>query len=113
MSELRTIVVVKGIGWLKIIKARKSEYLLDDYLKTININEYHIYKSTDKQREVDIEDVINFKYSGFMFFSKEIYKKGDIEKWLLKIKELDIMIKYLSKPFPSVDYIDKIRVCDE
>ena len=110
MSELRTIEIRKGIGWFRIIKDRRSKYLLDDYLKTINMNEYHIYKSTGRQRAVDIEDVINFKYSGYIFFSKEIYKKEDIEDWLMKIKELGITVMYLSKPFPSVNYLKLIKV---
>ena len=110
MSEVRTIEIRKGVGWFHIIKARISDYLLDDYLTTINMNEYNIYKSTGRQRAVDIEDVINFKYSGYIFFSKEIYKKEDIEKWLLKIKELGITVMYLSKPFPSVNYLKLIRI---
>ena len=109
MNKVKTF-IVRGYGWLKLIKARKSNILLEYHLEDINIEDYHIYKSTSIQREVSKKDLYEFKYASYILFDKKVYKKEDIEEWLLKIKELGITIMFLDKPFPSVKYLKKIEV---
>tara|TARA_R110002050_G_scaffold74369_3_gene159585 strand:+ start:1014 stop:1373 length:360 start_codon:yes stop_codon:yes gene_type:complete len=74
--------------------------------------DYNIYKLTGRQRYIGNE-WRDFEYAGYIFFKKSLYDKEHIEQWLLKIKDLNINILYLGKPFPPIEYLEKIKVCDE
>ena len=61
---------------------RKSNKNLQFYLDQFNIEDYYIYKSTRHQKEVSINEFMNFKYSCYTFFKKSKYDKDIINKWL-------------------------------
>tara|TARA_R110002050_G_scaffold74369_3_gene159587 strand:+ start:1694 stop:2053 length:360 start_codon:yes stop_codon:yes gene_type:complete len=87
---------------------------LSFFIENINFDDYFIYKYTNKFREVSAEDSKEFKYAGYIFFKKSLYNKEDFDKWikvLLHISKADF--KYLIKPFPSIEYLEKIKVCYE
>ena len=108
-KKVRTIRISRGNGCFKVIKARRSSLLLDDYIKDINLNfeDYYIYKYTNKFRPVSKEDFIEFKYSHYMFFHKDLYSNVDINKWIDLISS---HILYLTKPFPPIEYLNKITL---
>ena len=70
------------------------------WLDMFNIDNYWIYKMTSKQRLVSIEDLMDFKYAGYIFFNKEKYNKDYINKWLDYYYQYIDEIKILSKPLP-------------
>jgi len=72
------------------------------WLKQFNIEDYWIYKMTNKQKLVSIEDVIKFNNAGYIFFNKDKYKKEHIENWLVNFyyKAGRSGISYMNKPTP-------------
>ena len=80
-----------------------SEYIkrkpLQFYLDKFNIDDYIVYKSTGKQRIVDIKKE---NYSGYIFFIKSKYKKENIDIWIDFFNGFG-GIQYLSKPLPPFD----------
>lgn len=88
---------------------RSSNKKLDYYLNQFNIEEYWIYKATDKQRRVSIQQLYEFKNARYIFFKKELYDYKEIDETLKLMKEI-IMLKFLDKPLPSIDIIKKIKI---
>jgi hypothetical protein len=85
-----------------------SNKKLDYYLKQFNIEDYWIYKSTDKQRRVSIEEFYEFEYACYIFFKKDKYDYKEIDESLKLMKEI-IMLKFLAKP-PPIEIIKKIKI---
>ena len=56
-----------------------------------------------------LEELKEFKYSGYILFKKELYKKEHIDEWLEWMKD-NISVTYLNKPFPHISIIDKIEI---
>ena len=103
----------KDKGWFYSYKVKRRddslEYLLDKY--NINLDDYYILKQSGKFRFLDIED--RYKYAGITCFSKDRFSKGDIDKWLdLIYGELDLTINFLTRPFPDISLMNKIRVIE-
>ena len=95
-------IVKSGFFHFTLQYHRTFEYRkpLDYWLNILNINDYWIYKMTSKQRIVSIEEFMDFKYAGYIFFKKEKYNKDDINKWLDYYYENIDEIKILSRPLP-------------
>lgn len=87
---------------------RKSTKTLKDYIDMFNIDDYWIYKRTRHQKEVNINDFNNYKYSGYIFFKKIKYNKDIINKWLEYIIDFG-GIQFLDKPLPPFDP-EKIKI---
>jgi hypothetical protein len=82
----------------ELLYSRRSIITLDFYLEQFNEKDYYIFKSTNKFREVDYEDLLEFKYSGYILYKKEIYNKKYIDLWIKFSNGL--YIPFLSKTFP-------------
>jgi len=118
INNTKTITHLRKVGgdYFILFFNRTSKLYLKDYLFQFNVEEYWILKSTNKFKFVSVEEIKEFKYSGYIFFKKELYSKKYIQEWLdklyLDIKEFSCFY-YLSKPFPP-EYIKKmIKVIDE
>lgn len=93
-------------------RSRRSNKNLQFYLDQFDHKDYWIYKSTNVFKEIFYEDLLEFKYSGYIFFKKNIYSKDHIENWIkyLKFINLTRSFQYLSKPFPNFDPYKKIII---
>jgi hypothetical protein len=99
----KTIVLINCITskWFKLIYSRKETKTLQDHLDKFNIEEYFIYKVTNRQRQVSIEDLYEFKYGGYILFKKDIFDKEYIDIWIEYLNQDKLRgIQYLSKPLP-------------
>lgn len=90
---------------------RRSKYNLYYYLLKFRVDDYWIYKCSNKFRCVKIEDLMNFKYAGYILFKKDIYSKEHIENWVSYLHSVnrDSFI-YLARPFPPFNPEDKIVI---
>ena len=41
----------------------------------IKYDDYYIYKSSNKQRQVTVDEFFNFKNCGYIFFKKDLYRQ--------------------------------------
>ena len=71
---------------------------------------YNIFKFTSVVRQVTVEDFKNFKHAGYIFFDKNIYDLEYMNIWLKWLKENNLNIKYLVKPFPPIEIFNKIKI---
>ena len=101
MNSNKTIENIRPFGgdyfYLKYL--RSSNKYLKDFLPLFNFQDYWCYKSTRHQRLVEYGEFLEFKYSCYIFFKKDIYKKENIDiwiKWMINIGG----IQFLSKPTP-------------
>ncbi len=102
---------IVGVDYFRLIYVRASKKYLNDYLLLFNFNDYYCFKSSEYQRQVSYEELLEFKYSGYIFFKKDKYNIKFIELWLKYIKEeLIDGINYLSKPFPPFNPYEKITI---
>lgn len=77
--------------------------------KNINVEDYWILKKTGNFKLLEKHEYE--KYAGVIGFKKDLFKKEDIELWIYKIyKELNMSMPYLSKPFPPIEMLNKIKV---
>lgn len=77
---------------------RRSSNNLNFYLDQFNIKDYWIYKYSNKQIEVTVEEFMDFKYVGYIFYKKSLYDKEHINKWI----NFD-NFNYLIRPLPPYD----------
>lgn len=100
MSD-KTIKNIKKVGgdFFILYYLRKSELTLYFYLNQFNPDDYWIYKSTRMFREVSYQELLEFKYAGYIFFKKDLYDKEYIDIWIEFVNILG-GIQYLNKPFP-------------
>ena len=90
------------LGYINNARDLKSPTIkyLKDYLPLFNFEEYWCFKTTGQQRLMDYEDLLEFKYAGYTFMKKDIYKIHNIEIWLGWMKTATGGIQYLQKPTP-------------
>lgn len=74
----------------------QCKYDLDFFINRINFDDYYIFKSSNRQRQVSVEDFKEFKYSGYIFFKKDLFNPESIMEWA----DSDFMVHYLSRPVP-------------
>ena len=103
MNSLKVINIRKINGdYFYIYKnTSKSCYDFDLIIDEIKYNDYYIYKLTNKQKEVSIEEFKEFKNSGYIFFRKDLYNKEWIDMWIEFIISIG-GIQYLNKTFPPI-----------
>ena len=102
--------VING-GYFYIKKESNTNKDLNYYLDQVNIDEYYIYKGSNKFREVSIDDILNHRYSGYIFFKKSIYDKNHIEYWIDYINTNKLDCRFLTKPLPPFK-TDKIIIIE-
>ena len=101
MNSNKTIENGRPVGgdYFKLIYLRSSNKYLKDFIPLFNFEDYWCYKSTDKQRIIEYGEFLEFKYSSYIFFKKNIYSKENIDlwiKWMISIGG----VKFLVKPTP-------------
>jgi len=82
---------------------RQSSRKLDYYLDQFNPNDYYIFKYTSKQRQVTIEELLEFKHAGYVFFKKDKYDIDYINNWINYYYNNIDELKYLIKPLPPFE----------
>jgi len=98
----RTIEKVSGIiggDWFSIGYARRSTLKLDYYLNQFNFDDYYCIKSSGIQRLVTYQQLIEFKYSKYLFLRKDKYNIDHINLWIDWLSGMT-GIQFLNKPFP-------------
>jgi hypothetical protein len=88
-----------GGDYFKLIYLRKCKRTLQSHLDKFDHNDYWILKSTGHQRIITYEDLLEFKYSGYIFYKKDLYDIDKIVEWINWFKEKG-GVKYLSRPTP-------------
>jgi hypothetical protein len=100
---------------IKIAKNKKGNNKLEDCINLFNIEDYHIYKASNKFRKLTINDLYNFEYSAYILFKKDYFNDIEIDEWLEflsnnKLTSGGNAIKYLHKPFPPNYIKEKIKI---
>jgi len=94
----------RGVGsnYFTIIhdRTRSKVYNLNYFLEKFNPDNYFIYKSTNKIKQVSIEDFLEFKFAGYIFFRRELYKNTQIDIWIDWLNYYNDRVQYLSRPTP-------------
>ena len=99
---------VVGGDYFLLMNLKGSKYTLSYYLDQFNIDEYIIYKATNCFRRFTIEELLEEKYTCYLFIMKDIYDEENFNRWLKWIKGR-ISINYLVKPFPNFNPYEKIK----
>lgn len=100
----KTIVNRRPVGgdYFRLINVRTSNKYLIDFLPLFNFMDYWCYKSSGHQRLVTYDDLLEFKYSDYIFFKKERYSKEHIDLWITWMKSIG-GIQFLHRPLPPFD----------
>ena len=101
-----------GDDWFRLIYVRNSTKYLKDFL-IFNPEKYWILKMTSVQRFISYEEFLEFKYSGYIFLKKTIYKKEHIKLWLEYFNGNFFGrsgVQYLTKPLPPFNPFKKIII---
>jgi hypothetical protein len=102
--------------WFRLIRLSKSSTPIEYYLDQLNLDEWYIYKMTNKFKIVNTEELIEFKFAGYILFNKKIYNDAEIDEWIefyheeLKFGGGGSGGGYFSKPFPPKTLMKKIRI---
>ena len=78
---------------------RKSNKTLQSYLDKFNRDDYHIVKATRNQKVVSYDELLDFKYSCYIFFFKEKYNIDNILEWV-NLEIITQGFQFLVKPTP-------------
>jgi hypothetical protein len=84
---------------LVLSNASKSNKSLSYYLDQINPNDYWIYKRSNAQKLVTLEELLEFKWVGYILFKKSVYNIEEIETWIRYMNK-NFHIQFLDRPFP-------------
>jgi len=97
----KTIRSTRKVGgdYFILIYTRRSKNKLDYYLPLFKFDDYWCFKSTNKQRLISYDEFIEFKYSGYIFFRKDLYDLNHIQYWINWMNSFG-GIQYLSIPLP-------------
>jgi len=100
-----------GDGYIKLCYSRRSNTTLKEHIKDINLNDYYIYKATNSFRLSTQEEFLKFKYSGYILFHKSKYNTSDINNSIELLRKVDNKyFKFLDKPFPPIEIMNKIKI---
>ena len=80
-------------------KEKRDHPDLDYFTNGLKTNDYYIYKSTGRFKEVSTKEFFDFKYAGYFFFNKKLYEKNWIDLWIEWTNKNSNFL-YLGKPFP-------------
>ena len=114
MNEIKTIVNVREVGGdcFRLVYVRKSNLYLKDYINKFNLEDYWIFKSTGNQRQVSVEEFLDFRYASYILFKKDLYDLQNIKDWIEFVNTF-LTFTYLVKPFPPEYVKQKIRLINE
>jgi hypothetical protein len=97
--------------WFIVNKVNRSLTPIEHYLDQLNLDEWYIYKMTNKFRRADIQELIEFKFAGYTLFNKKIYNDTEIDEWIEFIYKNKLFHNgYLTKPFPPIYIKNKVRI---
>ena len=99
-------------GWFYLVKRKKEKDSIEDIINryNINLNDYWILKCSNRFRFIDMDEIYN--YAGIICFRKDLFKRQDIQRWLDWYNGFDYQIKYLVKPLPPIQYLNKIKIVE-
>lgn len=95
ISNLRLV----GGNYFRLLKAPANGKYLKEFIDLFNFDDFWCYKVTNRQRLVTQQEFLEFKYSGYIFFKKELYDKDTINEWIDWYDKVS-GIKYLCMPTP-------------
>ena len=100
-------------GYFRLVKRNNVgediEYYLDKF--NVDLNDYWILKSSNKFRFINKEEIE--KWASVICFKKDVYDKEHIDKWLDFHNSFDYQLKYLVKPFPPIEILNKIKLVED
>lgn len=101
MNTSKTIANRRNVGgdYFKLIYLRSSNLYLKDFIDKFDFSDYWCFKATRHQKLVNYEEFLEFKYSGYTFFKKDLYDINRILEWIEWCKMIG-GIQYLVKPIP-------------
>lgn len=101
MNGSKTILSSREIGgdYFRFQELKKSNLYLKDFIDKFNFSDYWCFKTPRHQKLVNYEDFLEFKYSGYIFFKKDLYDINKILEWIEWCKMIG-GIQYLNKPTP-------------
>jgi len=89
-----------GGDYFRLMFVRVYNTPLKYYLDKFNHNDYHILKFTNNQRLITYDELLEFKYCGYVFFKKSFNIESILE-WCKFINDFDkCHPQYLVKPTP-------------
>lgn len=111
MNNIKTIENLRKVGgeYFIFFYSRRSKFNLDYFTNQFKWNDYWCYKSTRNQRYISELEFQDFKYSGYIFFRKNLYNKDYIDMWINYIRNIG-GINYLDKPLPPFNPNTKIII---
>ena len=62
-----------GGEYFRLKYLRRSNKNLQFYLDQFNHEDYYIYKSTRMFKEVNYQDLLEFKYANYILFKRDLY----------------------------------------
>jgi hypothetical protein len=95
-----------------IQKMKRSDIELEYYIDRIEFNNYFIFKSTNLQREVSVEDFYEFEYAQYTFFHKDKYSALEITESLKYMREVGMTMNFMNKPLPRLEHLKKIKTIE-
>jgi hypothetical protein len=90
---------IVGGDYFKLMYSRRSNLNLSYFLTLFNFDNYWCLKSSGKQRQVTYEEFLDFEYSSYILFRKDLYHKEYIDMWIDSFRVIGL-IPFLDKPFP-------------
>jgi len=101
----------KKENYLYIAKKQpgKPKFIIEEY----NLDKYILVKGSSNFRIISKEDIYNYKYCSVLLFKKEYYKQEDFELWFNFLIQYKIDCKFLTKPFPPIEVINKIKIIEK
>jgi hypothetical protein len=97
-----------GGDYFRLYRDNKNGFTLEYWLDKFDFDNYYVFKATGHQKEVSYNEFLDFEFSGYVFFRKDLYKKQGIENWINYMVSFG-GIQYLVKPLPPFNP-DKIII---
>ena len=110
MNTEKTIENSRKVGgdYFRLGYVRRSNLKLEYFINQFNPEDYWIYKATRNQVLVSTQELLDFKYSVYVLFRKDIYNSNEINDWIRFVGSLETFM-YLVKPFPPNHIKERIR----
>ena len=101
-SEKNTIENSREIcgDYFKFIRSRRSGLYLKDLIDKFNFDDYWCFKTTNVQKLINYQEFLDFRYSGYTFFRKDLYHVNRILEWINWNSVNVNRIQYLNCPTP-------------
>jgi hypothetical protein len=92
-----------GGDYFKLLKSNQIRLdcneNLDFHTCKFNIDDYYVFKSTGKFKEVSKTEFFDFKYAQYTLFKKALYDKNWLDLWIDWTNK-NLYLLFLHKPFP-------------